>query len=54
MECPSKLEISRGQKVEPFDARTILREKEKDLKDAFINDLSEGLFEKIFLVFEDY
>jgi hypothetical protein len=31
----------------------VLRETVKDLKEAFINDLSEDLFEKIFIVFED-
>ena len=53
IECPSKLEISEGQNVDPFEARTVLRETEKDLKDAFISDLSDHLFEKIFIVFED-
>lgn len=53
MECPSKLEIAEGHKVDPFEARTVLRETEKDLQDAFISDLSEGMFEKIFIVFED-
>jgi len=54
LECPNKLEISEGHRVEPFESRTVIKEKETDLREAFITDLSEELYNKPFIVFEAF
>ena len=54
LECPNKLEISEGHRVEPFESRTVIKEKETDLREAFITDLLEELYNKPFIVFEAF
>jgi len=52
LDCKSQQEISRNQELEAFESRTVVRETEKDLREAFLKDLEEGIFNKPQFIFE--